>query len=120
MMGPNAVATRPVQRAGGLVRSVASHDSTASLLGETSAWMLAIAAGVPVLVGASVLLASGLVLSREMTWDLLFNLEGAWHIEHGHVPHRDFHDPLGPLSFALTNLGFRFVGPTAWPSSSAS
>ena len=75
--------------------------------------MLAIAAGVPVIVGAWALFASGLVLSREMTWDLLFNLEGAWHIEHGHVPHRDFHDPLGPLSFILTNLGFRFAGPTA-------
>jgi hypothetical protein len=66
-----------------------------------------------VIAAAWVLLGSGHVLSREMTWDLLFNLEGAWHIEHGHVPHRDFHDPLGPLSFALTNLGFRVVGPTA-------
>lgn len=75
--------------------------------------MLAIAAGVPVLAGAWALLASGLVLSREMTWDLLFNLEGAWHIQQGHVPHRDYHDPLGPLSFNLTNLGFRFAGPTA-------
>ena len=112
MMGPHAVAPRPVQRLAGLY--VGRQSRLESLtLGETSAWMLAIAAGVPVLAGAWVLLASGLVLSREMTWDLLFNLEGAWHIEHGHVPHRDFHDPLGPLSFALTNLGFRFVGPTA-------
>ena len=103
---------RPAQRLAGLY--VGRQSRLESLtLGETSAWMLAIAAGVPVLVGAWVLLASGLVLSREMTWDLLFNLEGAWHIEHGHVPHRDFHDPLGPLSFALTNLGFRFAGPTA-------
>jgi len=66
---------RPAQRLAGLY--VGRQSRLESLtLGETSAWMLAIAAGVPVLAGAWVLLASGLVLSREMTWDLLFNLEG--------------------------------------------
>ena len=101
---------RPVQRLAGLY--VDRHSRLERLTrGDTSAWLVAIAAGIPVLAGVWVLLASGLVLSREMTWDLLFNLEGAWHIEHGHAPHRDFHDPLGPLSFALTNLGFRVTGP---------
>jgi hypothetical protein len=73
----------------GTAATVAGSVSVAPeslLLGETSAWRLAIAAGVPVLAAAWVPLAAGLVLSREMTWGLLSNLEGAWHIEHGHVP----------------------------------
>ena len=69
-------------------------------------------AGLPVLAAAWALLGSGHVLSREMTWDLLFNLSGAWHLQNGHVPHVDFHDPAGELSYLLTMLGFRLVGPT--------
>jgi hypothetical protein len=112
MMGPMQSLPRPAQALAGLYVGRTSRLESL-LLGATSAWMLAVAAAGPVLAGVWVLLTPDHVLSREMTWDLLFNLEGAWHIEHGHVPHRDFHDPLGPLSFALTNLGFRFVGPTA-------
>lgn len=82
------------------------------LLGETSTRLLALASSVPAAAAAWLLLAPGHLYSREMTWDLLFNLEGAWHIEHGHVPHVDFHEPLGMLGFALTNLGFRVVGYT--------
>jgi hypothetical protein len=64
---------------------------------------------------AAWLLASpGLVVSREMTWDLLFNLAGAWHLHNGQVPHVDFHDPVGQLYFRLTQLGFWLCGPTAF------
>ena len=42
------------------------------------------------LAAALLLIAPGAVLSRDMTWDLLFNLSGAWHIHNGHVPHVDF------------------------------
>ncbi|MBI3196266.1 MAG: hypothetical protein HYZ40_01915 [Rhodospirillales bacterium] len=73
---------------------------------------LALLAGLPMLAAAWALLASGLVLSREMTWDFLFNLAGAWHLQSGHVAHVDFHDPVGELNFLLTVLGFRLVGPT--------
>lgn len=47
-----------------------------------------------------------------MTWDLLFNLAGAWHLHNGQVPHVDFHDPVGQLYFRLTQLGFWLCGPT--------
>lgn len=50
------------------------------------------------------------MVSRLMTWDLLFNLEGAWRIRAGQVPHVDFHDPLGSLSFWPTVAGFWLVG----------
>jgi len=47
-----------------------------------------------------------LVVSHQMTWDFLYNLSGAWHLQHGHVPHVDFHEPVGQLNFVLTQLGF--------------
>lgn len=73
---------------------------------------LLLAAGPPVIAAAWALLSPGCVLSREMTWDLLFNLAGAWHIASGHTAHVDFHEPVGELTFLLTALGFRIVGPT--------
>jgi hypothetical protein len=78
----------------------------------TSPANLALLAGVPVLLAIWALLSPGLVLSHEMTWDFLFNLSGAWHLQHGHVAHVDFHDPVGQLNFMLTLLGFELVGPT--------
>jgi hypothetical protein len=78
----------------------------------TSPANLALLAGVPVLVALWALLSPGLVLSHEMTWDFLYNLSGAWHLQHGHVAHVDFHEPVGQLNFMLTLLGFELVGPT--------
>ena len=78
----------------------------------TSPANLALLAGVPLLVALWALLAPGLVLSHEMTWDFLYNLSGAWHLQHGHVAHVDFHEPVGQLNFMLTLLGFELVGPT--------
>jgi hypothetical protein len=69
-------------------------------------------AGVPVLAAALMLLRTDVVLSREMTWDLLYNLAGAWHLLNGHVPHLDFHEPVGALNFLVTRIGFALAGPT--------
>lgn len=68
-------------------------------------------AGVPVLMAAWALMSPPHLLSNAMTWDLLFNLAGAWHIHLGQQPHVDFHEPLGRLNFLLTAFGFRIVGP---------
>ncbi len=78
----------------------------------TSPATLALLAGVPVLVALWALLSPRLVLSREMTWDFLYSLSGAWHLQYGHVAHVDFHEPVGQLNFRLTLLGFSLVGPT--------
>lgn len=80
-------------------------------VGDMPAWRLAGVAGVPVLLGAWLLLSPDRLLSREMTVDLLFNLSGAWRLLHAHVPHVDYHDPVGVLGFLLTRLGFGIVGP---------
>jgi hypothetical protein len=71
-----------------------------------------VVAGLPVLAAAALVLWTDVVLSREMTWDLLFNLAGAWHLANGHIPHVDFHEPVGALNFLLTRLGFALVGCT--------
>lgn len=71
-------------------------------------------AGAIVAAAAALLAGSGAVLSREMSWDLLFNLAGAWHLQHGQTAHVDFHDPVGQLYFRLTQLGFWLYGPTVW------
>jgi hypothetical protein len=84
------------------------------LVADSSVFPLALVAGT--LVGASAwLLASpARILSRQMTWDMLFNLSGAWYLHNGLAAHVDFHDPLGSLSFRLTAIGFRFTGPSVW------
>jgi hypothetical protein len=60
--------------------------------------------------GLWMMLSLPVVYSREMTWDLLFNLDGAWRLFIGQTAHVDFHDPVGTLSFAATTLGFHLVG----------
>jgi hypothetical protein len=74
--------------------------------------ILVLLAGAPVLVGSWALLSPKLVVSHQMTWDFLYNLSGAWHLQHGHVAHVDFHEPVGQLNFVLTLLGFELFGPT--------
>jgi len=69
-------------------------------------------AGAAVLAACRAVLSPPIVFSSEMTWDLLFNLGGAWHLRFGHVPHVDFHEPVGALNFMLTALGFALVGDT--------
>lgn len=63
---------------------------------------------------ALILVLPGTVLSRLMTWDLLYNFSGAWHLYSGQVAHVDFHDPLGSLYFWPTAVGFRLVGLNAF------
>jgi hypothetical protein len=60
--------------------------------------------------GLWALLSIPVVYSREMTWDLMFNLDGAWRLYAGQTAHVDFHDPVGTLPFAVTALGFYLVG----------
>ncbi|MFI5032275.1 MAG: hypothetical protein ACHQPH_16400 [Reyranellales bacterium] len=73
---------------------------------------LLLAAGLPVLAAAWAVLSPTRMISSEMTWDLMFNLAGAWHLWFGHVPHVDFHEPVGTLTFLLTEAGFWLTGPS--------
>lgn len=81
-----------------------------ALFDETRALVL-LAVVAPLIVGAVwLLLGAPTVFSREMSWDLLFNLDGAWNLWNGRVLHVDVHDPLGIVTFGLTALGFHIAG----------
>lgn len=109
-MGANA--TTPDRGAPRPVVHVPTAFFPALFLRQANAPSFVAAALVPLLVATWLLLSPGRVFSSEMTWDLLFNLAGAWHLYNGQVAHVDFHDPLGSLSFILTAIGFRVVGTT--------
>lgn len=64
----------------------------------------------PLALAVWLLVSPGVMFSGEMTWDLLFNLEGAWSLYKGQTAHVDFHDPVGILPFAATTFGFYLVG----------
>jgi hypothetical protein len=83
--------------------------ATSTVFDGSLAGLVAVSA-IPVLVAMWALLSPAAVLSQEMTWDLLFNLAGAWQLHFGHVPHVDFHEPVGQLTFMLTQAGFRLAG----------
>src|SRR5260370_39808589 len=94
---------------------LAEERLTASRSGSrvhTTLAKLVVLAGVPVLVGSWALLSPTRGVSPQMTWDFLYNLSGAWHLQHGHVAHVDFHEPVGQLNFILALLGFELFGPT--------
>src|ERR1700731_783194 len=75
--------------------------------GPLQVLVLSVALTVPALWAV---LSVPVIYSREMTWDLMFNLDGAWRLHAGQVAHVDFHDPVGTLPFAVTALGFYLVG----------
>jgi hypothetical protein len=75
---------------------------------------LAVASAAVFVTAAWLLASPDLIVSRAMTWDMLFNLAGAWQLQHGHVPHIDYHDPLGTAGFRLTQLGFLLTGVSIW------
>src|SRR5216683_719096 len=81
----------------------ASKLATRLMVGEASLAALVALAGLALLAAAWALLSPAHVFSRSMTWDLLFNLAGAWQLHFGHVPHVDFHHPVGRLNFWLTD-----------------
>jgi hypothetical protein len=87
--------------------------TTQAFFGETRARILLALVALPLAAATFLLLAPPTVFSREMSWDLLFNLEGAWSLLNGQQLHVDVHDPLGIVTFGLTALGFYVTGPGA-------
>ncbi len=94
----------PRTRLGGVAKALTALDA--------QPWLLLVVAAAPTMVAGWALISPGRLLSRDMTWDLLFNLAGAWHLQFGHVAHVDFHEPVGQLNFLLTQAGFVLFGPT--------
>src|SRR5260370_5181179 len=93
-------------------RNGARELATRVMVGEASLAALIVLTGLALLAAAWALLSPAHVFSRSMTWDLLFNLAGAWQVHYGRVPHVDFHDAVGRLNLWLTDAGFYFYGPS--------
>jgi hypothetical protein len=83
---------------------------TQAFFAETRALVTLAIVALPLAAASFLLLAPPTVFSREMSWDLLFNLEGAWNLWNGLQLHVDIHDPLGIVTFGLTALGFHITG----------
>ena len=45
-------------------------------------------------------------------WDVFVLLDSGWRIISGQIPHTDFHNPIGPLTYELIALGMRLAGPS--------
>ncbi|KAA2234969.1 hypothetical protein [Salinarimonas soli] len=82
-----------------------------------SLWPILVLAGILAL---ALVLPAQAVVARYVN-DLLIFLDGAYRVNHGQVPNRDFHTALGPLNFYLPALAARLTGTlgTAMPVSMA-
>jgi hypothetical protein len=45
-------------------------------------------------------------------WDMNLLLGGGWRIVSGQVPHTDFHNPIGPLTYLLVAFGMKVAAPS--------
>ena len=45
-------------------------------------------------------------------WDMMVLLDGGWRVVNGQVPHTDFHNPIGPLSYLLVAFGMKVAAPS--------
>lgn len=70
------------------------------------AGLLAIAAALLVLP----LLLPGKTVATQHLWDVMTFIDAADRLNHGQVPNRDFHSPLGPLAYQLLALGAALAG----------
>lgn len=62
------------------------------------------------LVAAALVAAPGQTVSARYLNDLLVFLDGGHRLLAGHVPHRDFHTPIGPLTNVLPAAGMLLTG----------
>jgi len=46
------------------------------------------------------------------TWGVAALLDGGWRILNGQIPHTDFHNPIGPLTYLLVAFGMRVAAPS--------
>ena len=60
---------------------------------------------------AVALVAIGPTLVVLAPWDIFIDLDEAWRLHNGQVPHTDFHTPVGPLRFLLISVGMSLIGP---------
>jgi hypothetical protein len=55
----------------------------------------------------------GLVPINAIPWDVLLILDGGWRIFDGQIPHVDYYNPIGLLTYLLTAIGMNVGQPSA-------
>lgn len=55
----------------------------------------------------------GMAPIRTMPWDVMINLDNAWRVYQGQIPHTDYFNPLAPFYSVLTALGMKITSPSA-------
>jgi hypothetical protein len=58
------------------------------------------------------MLCLGAAPIRNGAWDVVILLNGGWRIVSGQIPHTDYHNPLGPLTYLLVAFGMKVAGPS--------
>jgi MYXO-CTERM domain-containing protein len=86
---------------GGYLNSVPDRRS-----GWLVAGILTFAAAAMVLL----LLLPGKTVATQHLWDIMTFIDAADRVNHGQVPNRDFHSPLGPLAYQLLGMGAALSG----------
>jgi hypothetical protein len=109
VLPPNSFVARKIDGDNPVARSLASLVRVYFFDDARLHWLI-LASCLVLFASIWLIVSPGVVYSREMTWDLLFNLDGAWRLYTGQVLHVDFHHPMGALPFAITALGFEIVG----------
>ncbi len=66
---------------------------------------------VPVLLLAILTLRNG-AIHIMAPWDVFTLLEGGWAVHSGLIPHTDFYNPIGSLTYVLISIGMRLCGPS--------
>jgi hypothetical protein len=46
-------------------------------------------------------------------WDVMLLLDGGWRIVSGQIPHTDYYNPIGPLTYLLVAFGMKIAQPAA-------
>ncbi|HTV40861.1 MAG TPA: hypothetical protein VMF08_09810 [Candidatus Sulfotelmatobacter sp.] len=58
------------------------------------------------------MLCLGAAPFRDGAWDAIILLNGGWRIVSGQIPHTDYHNPVGPLTYLLVAFGIKVAGPS--------
>src|SRR5271168_4199303 len=58
----------------------------------------------------SVMLWLGAPPIRDGAWDIIMLLNGGWRVFSGQIPHVDYHNPIGSLTYLLIAFGMKVAG----------
>ena len=75
-----------------------------------SGWLVAGLLTLAAAIIALLLLLPGKTVATQHFWDIMTFIDAADRVNHGQVPNRDFHSPLGPLAYQLLGMGAAFSG----------